>query len=421
MRRTIRAPCIHSAAPGPTRWLALTLVASAAHAQQAPQAAVAPTPAASDTPATAKLDTVTISATRRIEAIRDVPVAVTKISADAQLELGARDLTDMLSNVPGVTFDTRGTSDTGVVVIRGVTTGSLTNPTVGIYVDDVPIGGTSGVNNSVVAYDQRLLDLASIEILKGPQGTLYGASAMGGLLRYNTRIPEATFTGGQLGGEVSSTNLGGTNVMAYGNVNVPLSQGTAAMRAAVFYSYDGGYVDATGPAAGADINRGSVAGGRLSFALRPITNLDIRISAQTQNAAFDGQGLTSYSTSLQPIAGDLVRSNLLYREPFSRRDSLCTLNVDWNAGWGNVLAITGYQTMRRNNVYDANDGYLRLLPPFVTQTQAALGWQLDKFTQEFRLVSASGGAIEWVAGLFYASEKSDATTTLTASTAPGAP
>jgi outer membrane receptor protein involved in Fe transport len=97
--------------------------------------------------------TVTISATRRLEAIRDVPVSVVKLSTDAQLDLGAKNLIDVLATVPGVTYNqTFGKSGSGDIVIRGVTTGAVANPTVGIYIDDVPIGGTSGQNFGASAF-----------------------------------------------------------------------------------------------------------------------------------------------------------------------------------------------------------------------------------------------------------------------------
>lgn len=177
-----------------------------------------------------------------------MPVSITKISADAGLDLGAKDLTDVLQSVPGVTYNQqRGAAGSGDTVIRGVTTGISANPLVGVYLDDVPVGGTVGITGAANAHDQRLLDLSSIEILKGPQGILYGASAMGGLLKYNTRIPESTFMSGLVGGEASRTQKGGTNYTAYGNVNVPLSTSVAGVRAAAFYSKDGGFIDATGP------------------------------------------------------------------------------------------------------------------------------------------------------------------------------
>jgi iron complex outermembrane receptor protein len=353
---------------------------------------------------------VTISATRRAEAIRDVPVSITRLSTDVQLELGAKDLVDVLSGVPGVSYNqTFGRSGSGDIVIRGVTTGIVTNSTVGIYIDDVPIGSTSGQNFGTSAFDQRLLDLANIEILKGPQGTLYGASAMGGLLKYNTRIPDASFLSGQVGGEASKTAQGGSNFTVFGNVNVPLGQGAAALRAAVFHAKDGGFTDATGPGGGKDVNSGTVSGGRLSLGLRPAKGVEVRLSAQTQETEFDGLGVASVDGSGKPVAGELTQANLRYAQPSRQRANLAALNVEFDLGFAKASSITGHQTQRSASASDLNDGYLLIFPPFLGITNIDMSDQtrLDKTTQEFRLVSAPGGSIEWLAGAFFSREKTD--------------
>ncbi len=399
-------------------WLALLPLAAAmgsAYAQSAP----APAERKAEDAAT---QTVTISATRRLEAIRDVPVSITKISADAGLDLGAKDLTDVLQSVPGVTYNQqRGAAGSGDIVIRGVTTGIAANPLVGIYLDDVPIGGTVGVTGGANAYDQRLLDLSSIEVLKGPQGTLYGASAMGGLLKYNTRVPDAAFLSGLVGGEASKTQKGGNNYTAYGNVNVPLSAGVAGLRAAAFYSKDGGFIDATGAGGGQDVNNGTVTGGRVALGVRPYKGLDIRFAAQTQEAKYEGLGAASYGADGKAVVGDLQRGNLVFGEPSKITNNLVSLNVEADFGWAKALSITGYQTERNERILDLNEVYVRVFPPFVTRVDTSSSTKLDKTTQEFRLVSASGGAIEWLAGLFFADEKSGSNANVVGTSAPGTP
>jgi outer membrane receptor protein involved in Fe transport len=367
---------------------------------------------------------ITITATRRAEAIRDVPVSLTKINTDTQLELGAKDLVDVLASVPGVTYNqTFGKPGSGDIVIRGVTTGAVTNPTVGVYIDDVPIGGTSGLNFGASAFDQRLLDLSNIEVLKGPQGTLYGASAMGGVLKYNTRLPDSAYFSGQAGGEASETRYGGTNYTVFGNVNVPLSEGRAAVRAAVFHARDGGYIDATGPAGGSDVNSGDITGARLSLGLKPMQGLELRVSAQTQETKYDGLGTASYNLAGQPLAGDLVSTNLSRAQPSTQRSDLVAVNLEADLGFGKGYSITGYQRTRSNDVSDLNQSFLRVLPPFlgVNEIDATQGVKLEKTTQEFRLVSPSGGTFEWLGGIFYSNERGDGYVNWKATTAPTSP
>lgn len=367
--------------------------------------------------------TITITATRRLEPIRDVPVAITKIATDAQLDLGAKDLTDVLQSVPGVSLVTGGRSSLGAVVIRGVNSGSAPNPTVGIYLDDVPVGGTSGAGGGGIAFDQRLLDLASIEVLKGPQGTLYGASTMGGLLKYNTRIPETALFSALVGAEASRTAQGGNSYTVQGYVNAPLSAGVAAVRAAAFTARDGGYIDAIGPAGGKDINKGTVTGGRVSFGLKPLKELDIRFSAQQQEQDYDGASYASYTGSGTPIAGALVRNSLRIPESFRRTDALSALNVELDAGWAKLYSITGYQTLRNRQRDDFNEGYLRVFPPFlaVQLVDGSVDSRFRRTTQELRAVSNSGGPVDWLAGAFYSDESADYSQPITAQVGPGSP
>ncbi|MBC7938608.1 MAG: TonB-dependent receptor [Chitinophagaceae bacterium] len=381
-------------------------------------------PATGSATATVDLDTVTISATRRTELIRDVPVSLTKISTDAQLDLGAKELADILQSVPGLNF-VKGLSNAsgGEVVIRGVSTGVATNPTVAVYIDDVPIGGATGSSGGTDPFDQRLLDLGSIEVLKGPQGTLYGTASMGGLLRYNTRAPDSDYFSGLVGSEVSRTAHGGTNYTAYGFANVPLSQGVAALRVAGFRSGDGGYIDSTGPATAKDINGGTVTGGRVALGLRPIGNLEVRLALQSQETKLDGPGYASLDADGKPVAGELTRVNLAYREPINRRNNLASLNVEADLGWAKASSITGYQTEDVSLLRDSNEGYLRAFPSFlgVTGTVDSFDANLDKTTQEFRLVSPSGRTIDWLAGFFYTREKAGNTNLLTATLSPTSP
>ena len=202
---------------------------------------------------------------------------------------------------------------------------------------------------------------------------------------------------------------------------MPLSQGVATLRAAAFHSKDGGFIDATGPGGGQDVNNGTVTGGRVALGLRPYKGLDLRLAAQTQEAKYEGLGAASYSSDGKPLYGDLQRGNLVYPEPSKITNNLVSLNVEADLGWAKALSITGYQTERNERILDLNEVYLRVFPPFVTRVDTASSTKLNKTTQEFRLVSASGGAVEWLAGLFYAKEESGSNANVVGTSAPGTP
>lgn len=132
------------------------------------------------TPASGKdgatLNTVVVTATRRREPAREVPMQINVISADALQKSGAKTMSDYLSSEPGVDLNSQGGSGAGQISMRGVTTGEQTGPTVGVYVDDVAFGGSTVFSQGATfALDMSLLDLNHIEVLRGPQGTLYGA------------------------------------------------------------------------------------------------------------------------------------------------------------------------------------------------------------------------------------------------------
>ena len=138
-------------------------------------AASAPTPAASASAAGDGPQTVFVTATRRREPAREVPMQVDRLSTEDLDKAGAKSLIDYLADEPGVDVKTGGGAGIGAVSIRGVTTGDQTIPTVGTYIDDVAYGSSSAfAAGSQTALDMSLLDLNHIEVLRGPQGTLYG-------------------------------------------------------------------------------------------------------------------------------------------------------------------------------------------------------------------------------------------------------
>ena len=148
---------------------------------------LAPAGAAAAADGVQQLDSVMVSANRRREPVREVPMQVNVLSTENLQRAGAKSLGDYLTSEPGVDVNSVGGPGFGGVSVRGVTTGAQTVATVGAYVDEVAVGSSSAFAKGPGLFlDMGLLDLNHIEVLRGPQGTLYGASAMGGLL--NTAV-----------------------------------------------------------------------------------------------------------------------------------------------------------------------------------------------------------------------------------------
>src|SRR6185436_338326 len=142
--------------------------------------------------------------------------------------------------------------------------GSAGTATVGTYVDEVAYGSSTAFGGAAVAaLDMSLLDLHHIELLRGPQGTLYGAGAMGGLLKYVTNEPDSSQFSGKVGVGARQSRGGALGHTEHAVLNVPLSQDVAALRVAAFNDHEGGYINAVGRAAGEHVNDGNTRGARV--------------------------------------------------------------------------------------------------------------------------------------------------------------
>ncbi len=349
---------------------------------------------------------IVVTAQKREERLLDTPQSVTALSADDLAKLGATQFSDFASSVPGLQFTTQGPGKSSVS-LRGVTTGADVIQTVGIYVDEVPYGSTSAfARGAQLALDVGLFDLDRVEVLRGPQGTLYGASSMGGVLKYVTSKPDLAGFEGRLQAGVSDTRHGGVNYNGAAVVNVPLATDKAALRASGFISRTGGYVDNldTGEK---DVDRGKVYGGRLDLLLRPVDDLSIRLTGFAQNVRRENALYSHYTLGGDPVDGALDQRHPL-AEPFRSNFRLVSGEVDYDFGAASLTSVTSYQTGRAEYILDASGLYAPLLGgliPGIAAVPVSFDLRTKKFTQEVRLASAPG-TIEWLAGAFYTREKS---------------
>ena len=351
------------------------------------------------------LESVTITANRRREPAREVPMQVSAIPTDQLEKAGAKTLSDYLVNIPGVDVRTAGGDGTGAVSIRGVTTGQQTIATVGTYVDDVATGSSSAfAAGNVMQLDMALLDLNHIEVLRGPQGTLYGAGAMGGLLKYVTNEPNTYEFSGKvmLGANVTRGGTAGGTLSAV--VNVPLKEDVAGFRVAVFRDRAGGYVDAVGAAAEKNVNGGATTGARISLLIEPSYKLKIRLTDTAQEIRRDGGTFVDYdATTGQPLNGMPARG-LSLREPYITKMNIAAADIEYDFGWARMNSITSSQISRLKQTTDVTNPYAPLLSspeqPISTVGQFQRAG-VQKQTQEIRFTSPGKGEFEWLGGLFY--------------------
>lgn len=356
--------------------------------------------------ATQALEEIIVTAQKVEERLRDVPMSITAMTARDLQALGATQFLDFANTVPSLNFTSNGVGQTQVN-LRGITSGYNVSPTVGIYVDDVPYGSsTPFVASAQLALDVGLFDMSRIEILRGPQGTLYGASTMGGLLKYVTNTPDTAAFSGTARANVASTQDGGVGYDVSSAVNIPLAEDKAALRIGGFYTHAGGYVDNLARNDD-DVDQADVYGGRVDFLFAPTERLSVRLTAFAQDITRDGSIAVDFNrVTGAPIDGELDQRRAL-AEPFDQRFRLASATVKYAFDFATVTSISSYQTVRSDAVTDFSALYVPAFggPGVFSAIGLIRNAATDKFTQEMRL-AASGRVFDWLIGGFYTDEHS---------------
>ena len=399
--------------PHVIRLLLISLAAPAAMAQTSTPPAsssASAQPSSSRDEQHVTLNEVMVTANRRREPEREVPMHVDTVQAAALQQLGAKNLNDYVSYQPGVFFASAGGTGQGELVMRGVSTGNQTSPTVSLYIDDVPVGGsTVYAAAATFLFDPALLDLDHIEFLYGPQGTLYGAGSMGGLVKYVTVKPDLSGFSGSVGGDVSNTNRGGTGYSEHASVNLPLVKDKAALRVSVVDQHVTGVYQAVGetPAGGAD--RTHTRGARVQLEVDPTDKLTLNLTAMAQKVSADGLSMGDFNLQGQPISGGPYNRALNHREPFTQSLQLYSFHAGYDFDGATVDWITAYQDFTNHSVQDYPDAFLGLLnelgPLFgLDQPLSSLyvdsQYTVHKTSQEIRFTSRKNQTLDWLFGVW---------------------
>ena len=233
-----------------------------------PTAAFATTAGATEPAAAGGLEEIVVTATRREESISRVPVSVTAFSQEMIDQKGIKDFQDVVRFTPGVTIDSSGTN---AISIRGISSSGGAGTT-GIYIDDTPIQMRAlGFNPDDTL--PKTFDLDRVEVLRGPQGTLFGAGSEGGTVRYIMTQPSVTKESTYAKAELSFTRGGEPNYEAGVAHGGPIIDDVLGFRASVWYRYDGGWIDRVDPTTLAvldkDANRANTVAARLAFLIQP--------------------------------------------------------------------------------------------------------------------------------------------------------
>jgi outer membrane receptor protein involved in Fe transport len=362
-------------------------------------------------PQVTEVGEIVVTAQKREEKLRDVPASISVVSGEQLERTGAKSLADFATYVPGFTVNSGGTPGQTTVILRGITTGGIGGALVGTYLDDTPVGSSARfARPSSFALDLLPYDMDRLEVLRGPQGTLYGASTMGGLLKYVLKAADPNAVEARAGAVLESTaSTGRLTSGVRGAVNLPLVDGKLAVRASGFYQDNAGWIENAGLGVKNE-NRSIQEGGRAALFWQAADNLEIKASAMFQNIDSDGNAAVQIdAATLQPNLGRYTRSTQL-PEPYNQKLRYYSLTADWDVGFATVTSATSLSRNQNRVLVDQSSLYGPLFPaldpsaPSDGLSDFLLNIRLKKFTQELRIASPSGQKLEWLVGGFFTDE-----------------
>jgi iron complex outermembrane receptor protein len=409
----------------PTRFITLFLAAlcspillpiSGLLAQQAQtttpasQPTPTPSPAGTARPSTeaATAERVIVTASKREENIQEVPSSVSVIN-DVELDnLHATQLTDYAPYIPGFQVNSLGTPGQASIALRGLAPIS-SGSTVSTYIDEIPVG-SSGIYQRATVFQLDLLpyDIRRIEILRGPQGTLYGANSLGGLIKYVTLDPSLSTRefrfGGGISGVESSDDLGWD---VHAGATLPLIRDQLGTRLSYARNELPGFIDNVVNGS-KDINGTTQQSALASFLWQPNDMVSVRLMALGQRIEADNNNAVFLDLGEHEVFGDL-KNKVFVDEPFKKTIGIIASTIDVNLGWATITSATGYSNTKTDQRVDATTTY-GAAPALLGVPETALaffdlGLNLDKFTQELRLTSKPGERFLWQLGGFFTYER----------------
>jgi len=375
----------------------------------------APTPQTSnDGTSTSKnkpktLATIMVTAQKREQAAIDVPASVTSIDASSLASGGLDRLSDYVAQIPGMSLTSIKPGE-NQITIRGITTGlSQSAPTTAVYIDDAPIGSVNAYTaGSQLAPDIDPANLSRIEVLKGPQGTLYGAGAMGGMIRYVTTPPDFQNLKGSVTVGGDSVDGGGNGGVGRFYVNLPMGDNSQALQLSGFDQRYPGFIDDVNGRK--NVNYAQLKGGRAAYTWIISPNWKVAASALYQRV-HDGDNQTEDvdAKTLKPLYGDLTQQAYI-PQPANTKLNVYNVSVHGNIGNVALVSSTTYQTIDANAIGDVTPTYGVLLGPLLGIPDLGTGisqlTSTKRFSQEFRLdSSALDDKLQYEGGLYFTREE----------------
>ncbi|HUD91459.1 TonB-dependent receptor [Sphingobium sp.] len=348
-------------------------------------------------------DAIIVTAQKRAERVQDVPISISVVGGEQMQQSGGSQLLDYAAHVPGLQVDNGGSPGRSTLSLRGVAPIGP-SATVGVYLDDAPIG-SSGIYNRGQSFSLDLLpyDVERLEVLRGPQGTLYGASSIGGLLKYVTVQPDLQKMVVRGGSELFDVAHAADPGWAAGAMaSVPIVSDQLAVSASYSRRETPGYIDniLTGKA---DVNEAVQEGGRVALLWKPDPALTIKLSGLWQSVDSDNFGIVYEGMNNSALApgAKFLSTNSQLDEPFSSDFQYYSGSIAYDFGFAELSSTTSYSELKILETSDASRIYGVLWGGYAIYPARL---HQKKWTEELRLTSASSDTLEWMLGFFYTDE-----------------
>ena len=355
------------------------------------------------------LNAVTVTASKTEERLIDVPNSVSAVGGEYLETLQVGSISELVGFVPGLTTSNYGAPGMNSIQLRGLAGSYLddfSGPLVATYINNLPVGSsTAAGRGNLFTLDIMPYDIEGIEILRGPQGTLYGANTMGGLVKYTLKKPDLDTFYGRVGGDVTiipdyTSDIGYSGRLS---VNIPIIEGELAVLASVITKEAAGWVDNVGTGRD-DANSSEIQTGRFSVLWEPNVDLSVYATALYQKSSADdaatvliGPGNTSPKIEYGVTSTSIPQT-------MSQETKYFTAGLEWNSPVGEITSEFGYSELN-NDLYQ--DLSVESLLGLVGLPDGGIAFGLlgrtEKFVHETR-ISNSWGDLDWIAGVYYTEE-----------------